>query len=72
MNYATQMWAAYVSAAGMLATDLLVCGAVEQICMHFEYLNKQLFNMKPNERNGVIEYTKLKKCIKTHNEIIRY
>lgn len=65
------MWAAYVSAAGMLATDLLLCGAVEQICMHFEYLNKQLLKMKPNERSGHFEYNRMKEIINTHNEIVR-
>lgn len=72
LNYLSQMWAAYVSAAGMLATDLLLCGVVEQICMHFEHLNKQLLRMKPNEINGNVEYSQLKKYIRTHNEITRY
>ncbi|XP_037045000.1 odorant receptor 85c-like [Bradysia coprophila] len=71
LNWMSQMWAAYVSAAGMLATDLLLCGAVEQICMHFEYLNKQLLSMRPNARTGDIDYSKLKKIVRTHNEIIR-
>lgn len=65
------MWAAYVSAAGMLATDLLLCGAVEQICMHYEYLKIQMLSLKPNKMSGDIEYNKLKKIIRTHNQIIR-
>lgn len=72
LNYFIQIWGAYVSACGMLATDLLLCGAVEQISMHFNYLNKKLLNMKPNEMNGEAEYNKLKKYIQYHNQIMRY
>lgn len=72
INYFSQMWGAYVSAAGMLATDLLICGAVQQLHMHFEHLNRCFLEMRPTKKNAADEYKKLSKYVSMHNEIIRY
>lgn len=72
LNYLSQMWAAYVAAAAILAADVLLCGVVIQICMHFDHLKQKIIELKPTKYNRNIEFARLKQYIKTHNEIIRY
>lgn len=47
LNYLSQMSAAYFAAAGILASDLLLCGLVFQMCMHFEYIGNRLRIYRP-------------------------
>lgn len=69
--YASQFWAAYVSAAGILAADMLLCGIVVQICMQFDDLKRRFFDLSPTGRFRDDMVT-LKDHIKRHNEIIRF
>lgn len=72
LNYLSQIWAAYVAASAILATDLLLCGIVMQICMHFHHLRATLERLQPTATNANTEWEKLRQCIKTHNRIMRY
>lgn len=69
--YASQFWAAYVSAAGILAVDMLLCGIVTQICMQFDDLKRKFFKLEPTgnfQHDRVI----LSEYIARHAEIIRF
>lgn len=50
LNFVSQMWAAYFSATCILATDLLLCGVVVQLCMHYDRLRDRLALYKPGRR----------------------
>lgn len=68
--YASQFWAAYVSAAGILAVDMLLCGIVTQICMQFDDLKRKFLNLTPTGRFHE-DMPLLKSYIQKHSEIIR-
>lgn len=84
VNFLLQMWAGYVAAAGILASDLLLCSIVLQICMHFDRLHLTLLEMEPptsvSNRFHIIRSDKradkrmlsIEQSIKVHNQIIKY
>lgn len=78
LNYLSQIWAAYVASAGMLATDLLLCGMVMEICMHFDHLSRTLLKLRPGvartdlARNLIKDDAALQECIKRHKKILTY
>lgn len=76
LNYISQFWAAYVSAAGILAADLLLCSFSIQVCMHFDRLHRTILQMRPNDDDGELavrkDYVKLSDCMSMHSRILRY
>lgn len=78
LNFLTQIWAGYASSAGMLATDLLLCGMVMEICMHFDHLSRTLLSLRPGvsridgNLNFVKDHAILQECIHRHKKILRY
>lgn len=73
-NYLSQVWAGYVSAAATLSSDLLLCGAVIQVCMHYDNLKQDLLLLKPTstKEHHKHDYIILIQYIQRHNKIIRY
>lgn len=68
---ASQCWAAYVSAAGILAVDMLLCGIVQQICMQFDDLKRRFMNFKPKRQYFHQDMEVLRIYIAKHSEIMR-
>lgn len=68
--YVTQLWAAFTAATGILAVDMLLCGIVIQICMHFDELKRSLMNHKPSG-NASKDMMAVKEFIGKHTEIMR-
>lgn len=48
LNFLSQIWAGYFSASGILAADLLLCGVVVQLCMHYDRLRNRLAVYRPD------------------------
>lgn len=69
--YASQFWAAHVSATGILAVDILLCGIVISLCMHFDQLSHALLMLTPSEQYTSRERYLLAQYVKKHNIIIR-
>lgn len=68
--YASQFWAAYVAAAGILAIDMLLCGTVIQICMQFDDLKRKFLSFRPTGKLNE-DMAVLKSYIVKHSEVIR-
>lgn len=68
--YVSQLWAAFVAATGILAVDMLLCGVVIQICMHFDVLKRNLTNFKPSG-DARQDMAALKAYVAKHSETIR-
>lgn len=67
----SQFWAAYVSAAGILAADMLLCGIVVQICMQFDDLKRRFMELSPKGKLcGDMEM--LKENVSRHTEFIKF
>lgn len=68
--YASQFWAAYVSATGILAADLLLCGTVMNICMQFDDLKRRFLELQSprHSREGI---EAIKKYVYKHNDVMR-
>lgn len=77
VNFVSQIWAGYGSSAGMLATDLLLCGMVMEICMHFDHLSRTLNGLRPgvaqtdSDRISRKDDAVLHECIQRHKKILR-
>lgn len=88
VNFLSQIWAGYVAAAGILATDLLLCSIVLQICMHFDRLCVTLVEMEPPppptshvignvgicpKKSALLgNRMSIEQSIKVHNKIMKY
>lgn len=68
--YASQFWAAYVAAAGILAVDMLLCGIVIQICMQFDDLKRKFLHFTPTGKLN-LDMAILRGYIEKHSEIVR-
>lgn len=67
-----QVWAGYVSAAGILAADLWLCGICIQICMQFDRLAYRLRHLKARGgRWARVDLAELRDCVIVHNRIIK-
>lgn len=58
------------SQMSLSASDLLLLGLILQICTHFDYLNKKLDEIKPDDINQTESYDKLSFCIQRHIDLI--
>lgn len=67
--YASQFWAAHVSATGILAADILLCSIVKQIVMHYTDLCRRLLLLKPPDKLALKETELIKAYIIKHNKI---
>lgn len=68
--YVSQIYAAGVSAIGIIAVDTLLCCAVKLTCMHFENLSDILGKYKPESQHTINEKIFFLNYIKKHNTII--
>lgn len=72
LNYLSQTWAAFFSATAILATDILLCGLVLQMCMHYDRLAQWLTEYRPNgECHSAIDYMTMTRNVRLHNTILR-
>lgn len=68
--YASQFWAAHVSASGILVADILLCCIVKQIVMHYTDLKRRLLLLKPLDKLALKENDLIKTYVEKHNKII--
>lgn len=68
--YMSQIWAAHVSATGILAVDVLLCSIVQQIVMHYADLRRRLYSLKPPDKLALREMQLIKIYIEKHNKIV--
>lgn len=77
LNYMSQMWAAFWAATGILGADLLMCGIVLQLCMHYDRLQRRLLHFRPGNGATVrpekshADYAELADCVRTHDAVLR-
>lgn len=72
LNYFSQISAAYFSASAILGTDMLLCGVVLQICMHYDRLRRSLRTYRPNgQRHGQRDCGRMREYVRQHNEVLR-
>lgn len=73
--FGTQMAAAYFATAGILGADMLLCGLVVQLCMHYDRLTHRLREYTPTGQTGSAaqkraDYAELKACVQLHDRLL--
>lgn len=68
--YASQIWAATVSALAILGVDVVMCSIVMLICMHFDHLSRSFLRLKPGDTSKDIAL--LKEYVIKHNKLIEF
>lgn len=68
--YASQIYAALVSAISIVAVDTLLCCAVKLTCMHLEHLSEVIGKYKPEPKHTVNEKIFFLDFIKKHNTVL--
>lgn len=72
VNYMLQIACAYSCSAGILATDLLLCGLGMEICMQFDLLANRLRALKAKGGQWARQdFAELKTCVIRHNRLIK-
>lgn len=72
LNFFSQISAAYFSASAILGTDMLLCGVVLQICMHYDRLQRSLKMYRPNGVvNGTKDYVELRRSVAMHSKVLQ-
>lgn len=72
LNFFSQISAAYFSALAILGTDMLLCGVVLQICMHFDWLRTNLRTYRPDgEKHGTKDYGEIRRQVAMHEKVSR-
>ncbi|XP_055847688.1 odorant receptor 85b-like [Episyrphus balteatus] len=65
---ATEILAGYTAASGFIASDLLLCALVTQICMHLDYIHRKIEEFTPNGGKDDLIY--LNRMIAYHQKIL--
>lgn len=72
LNFTLQVACAYSSSAGILTTDLLLCGLGMQICMQFDRLANRLRALKAKgDQWARQDFAELRTCVIRHNRLIK-
>lgn len=71
VNYVLQMWAAFSSASGILASDIMLCALAIQVCMQYDHLAKRLRRMRPkgNRHLAQKEFAEIRDCAILHDRL---
>ncbi|XP_055913169.1 odorant receptor 85c-like [Eupeodes corollae] len=65
---ATEILAGYTAASGFIASDLLLCAIVSQICMHFDYINRKVAEYSP--KGGKDDLLYLNRMVEYHQKVL--
>lgn len=69
--FISQFWQAYICCASVYAVNLIVCGLMSQIQMHYDHLHWKLVSFSEPEL-GQCDYDHLIWCIKKQNQVDLY
>lgn len=69
ISYAIQAWAGFVAIIGVLATDLIFCAIVIQLCMQFDILASKLREFVPDKTER--DYQFISECVQRHNLVFK-